>query len=152
MRGNNVWFSENNKQILPKLSLLPLLIWSTVTFTEIYVADTLGMCEEALGIREERITICGSADTQTDHDQSPNIWLYFPRISVLYVRIEKHWTRLCQLAIQGRSQAQKFKTRMVVHGQLAEPAVCLSDLYDVFLLDIVRDTRQNLWTMIYRSQ
>ena len=44
------------------------------------------------------------------------------------------------------------KTRMVVHGQLVEPAVCLSDLYDVFLSDIVRDTRQNLWTMIYRSQ
>ena len=39
-------------------------------------------------------------------------------------------------------------TRMVVHGQLVEPAVCLSDLYDVFLLDIVRDTRQNLLTMI----
>ena len=32
---------------------------------------------------------------------------------------------------------------MVVHGQLVEPAVCLSNLYDVFLLDIVRDTRQN---------
>ena len=30
-------------------------------------------------------------------------------------------------------------TRMVVHGQLVEPTVCLSDLYDVFLLDIVRD-------------
>ena len=45
-----------------------------------------------------------------------------------------------------------FKTRMVVHGQLVEPAVCLSDLYDVFLSDTVRDTRQNLWTMIYRSQ
>ena len=43
-------------------------------------------------------------------------------------------------------------TRMVVHGQHVKPAVCLSDLYDVFLLDIVRDTRQNLWTMIYRSQ
>ena len=43
-------------------------------------------------------------------------------------------------------------TRMVVHGQLVEPIVCLSDLYDVFLLDIVRDTRQNLWTMTYRSQ
>ena len=42
-------------------------------------------------------------------------------------------------------------TRMVVHGQFIEPAVCLSDLYDVFLLDIVRDTKQNLWTMIYRS-
>ena len=41
---------------------------------------------------------------------------------------------------------------MVVHRQLVEPAVCLSDLYDVFLLDIVRDTRQNLWPMIYRSQ
>ena len=36
------------------------------------------------------------------------------------------------------------KICMVVHGQLVEPAVCLSDLYDVFLLDIVRDTRQNL--------
>ena len=45
-----------------------------------------------------------------------------------------------------------YETRMVVHGQLVEPAVWLSDLYDVFLLDIVRDTRQNLWTMIYRSQ
>ena len=43
-------------------------------------------------------------------------------------------------------------TRMVVHGQLVEPVVCLSDLYYVFLLDIVRNTRQNLWTMIYRSQ
>ena len=41
---------------------------------------------------------------------------------------------------------------MAVQGQLVEPAVCLSDLYDVFLLDIIRDTRQNLWTMIYRSQ
>ena len=36
---------------------------------------------------------------------------------------------------------------MVVHGQLVEPAVCLSDLYDVFVLDTVRDTRQNLWTL-----
>ena len=44
-----------------------------------------------------------------------------------------------------------FLTRMVVHGQLVEPAVCLRDLYDVFLLDIVRDTRQNLLTIIYRS-
>ena len=44
------------------------------------------------------------------------------------------------------------KTRMVVHEQRVEPAVCLSDLYDVFLLDIVKDTRQNLWTIIYRSQ
>ena len=44
------------------------------------------------------------------------------------------------------------KTRMVVHGQLVESAVCLGDLYDVFLLGIVRDTRQNLKTMIYRSQ
>ena len=35
---------------------------------------------------------------------------------------------------------------------LVEPAVCVSDQYDVFLLDIVKDTRQNLWTMIYRSQ
>ena len=48
--------------------------------------------------------------------------------------------------------ADFIKTRMVVHGQLVEPAVCLSDLYDVFLLDIVKDTRQNLWTMIHRSQ
>ena len=44
------------------------------------------------------------------------------------------------------------QTWMVVHGQLVEPAVCLSDLYDVFLLDIVRETRQNLRTMICRSQ
>ena len=36
--------------------------------------------------------------------------------------------------------------------QLVKRTVCLSDLYDVFLLDIVRETRQNLWTMIYRSQ
>ena len=28
-------------------------------------------------------------------------------------------------------------TNMVVHGQLVEPTVCLNDLYDVFLLDIV---------------
>ena len=28
---------------------------------------------------------------------------------------------------------------MVVHRQLVEPGVCLSDLYDVFLFDIVRD-------------
>ena len=47
---------------------------------------------------------------------------------------------------------QQLKIRMVVHGQLVEPAVSLNDLYDVFLLDIVRDTRQNLWTMIYLSQ
>ena len=33
---------------------------------------------------------------------------------------------------------------MVVYGQLAEPAVCLSDIYNVFLLEIVKDTRQNL--------
>ena len=46
----------------------------------------------------------------------------------------------------------KTNARMVVHEQLVEHAVCLSDLYDVFLLDIVRDTRQNLWTMIYRTQ
>ena len=39
---------------------------------------------------------------------------------------------------------ENMKTSMVVHGQLVEPAVCLRDLYDVFLLDIVRDTRQNL--------
>ena len=34
----------------------------------------------------------------------------------------------------------KILVRMVVHGKLVEPVVCLSDLYDVFLLDIVRDT------------
>ena len=34
---------------------------------------------------------------------------------------------------------------LFVHGQLVEPAVCLSDLYDVFLLNIVRDTMQSLW-------
>ena len=39
-------------------------------------------------------------------------------------------------------------TRMVVQGQLVQSAVCLSDLYNVFLLDIVRDTKQNLWTTI----
>ena len=50
------------------------------------------------------------------------------------------------------AELRPFETRMVVHGQLVEPAICLSDLYDVFLLDIVRDTRQNLRTMIYRSQ
>ena len=43
-------------------------------------------------------------------------------------------------------------TRMVDHGQLVEPAVCLSYLYDVFVLDIVKDTTQNLWAMIYRSK
>ena len=40
------------------------------------------------------------------------------------------------------------KTRIVVHEYLVVPAVCLSDLYDVFLLDIVGDTRQSLWTLI----
>ena len=55
------------------------------------------------------------------------------------------------------AQFQRFRrkangARMVVHGQLVEPAVCLCDPYEVFLLDIVRDKRQNLWTMIYRSQ
>ena len=49
-------------------------------------------------------------------------------------------------------QVIAFTTRMIVHGQLVEPAVGLSNLYDVFLLDIVRDARQNLWIMIYRSQ
>ena len=48
--------------------------------------------------------------------------------------------------------SSKKKKKKVVHGQLFEPDVCLSDLYDVFLLDIVRDTRQNLWTIIYRSE
>ena len=41
-----------------------------------------------------------------------------------------------------------IKTRMAVQGQLVKPAVFVSDIYDVFLLDNVRDTRQNLWTMI----
>ena len=35
-------------------------------------------------------------------------------------------------------RSMKIITRKVVHGQLVEPAVCLSDLYDVFLLDIGR--------------
>ena len=52
----------------------------------------------------------------------------------------------------GYKRLQMALTRMVAQGQLVEPAVCLSDLYDVFLSDIVRDTRQNLWTMIDRSQ
>ena len=43
-----------------------------------------------------------------------------------------------------RTMLAVLSTRMDVHGQLVEPAVCFSDLYDVFLLDIVRDTRQNL--------
>ena len=34
--------------------------------------------------------------------------------------------------------------RMVVHGQLIEPVVCLSDLHDVFLLNIVKE-------MVYTS-
>ena len=55
------------------------------------------------------------------------------------------------LVVHTKKQARILEIRMVVHGQLIEPAVCLSDLY-VFLLDIVRGTRQNLWTMIYRSQ
>ena len=50
-----------------------------------------------------------------------------------------------------RFRRKANETRMVVHGQLVEPTVCLSDPYDVFLLDIVRDKRHNLWTMIYRS-
>ena len=54
--------------------------------------------------------------------------------------------------VSGVNSYCKILTRMVVHGQLVEPAVCLSDLNDVFLLNIVRDTRRNLWTMIYRSQ
>ena len=54
---------------------------------------------------------------------------------------------LQSLLIDKQDDNKASKTRMVVHGQLVEPAVCLSDLYDVFLLDIVRDTRQNLWTM-----
>ena len=36
----------------------------------------------------------------------------------------------------GNGDEQGPITRMVVHGQLVEPAVCVSDLYDVFLLDI----------------
>ena len=41
-----------------------------------------------------------------------------------------------------------FMMKLTELERLSTPAVCLSDLYDVFLLDIVRDTRQNLWTMI----
>ena len=53
----------------------------------------------------------------------------------------------------SKTQKAPFSnTRMVVQRQLVEPAVCLSDLYDVFLLDIVRGIRQNIWTMIYKSQ
>ena len=35
---------------------------------------------------------------------------------------------------------------MVVHGKLVEPVVCLSDLYDVFLLDIVRGREAGGWS------
>ena len=73
------------------------------------------------------------------------------------VRLDFHFlSRLTSHGLTHLSSITLFymylTTRMVVHGQLVEPTVCLSDLYDVFLLDIVRDTRQNLWTMIYRSQ
>ena len=50
-------------------------------------------------------------------------------------------------------QNPKPKQVRLEWGQLVvKPAVCLSDPYDVFLIDIVKDTKQNLWTMIYRSQ
>ena len=48
---------------------------------------------------------------------------------------------ICRISQKSRNDSKI--TRMVVHEQLVEPAVCLSDLYDVFLLDIVRDTKQN---------
>ena len=65
----------------------------------------------------------------------------------------KLWRIIRQIDLTFLDKYNKStNTRMVVHGQLVEPAVCLSDLYDIFLSDIVRDIRQNLWTMIYRSQ
>ena len=42
------------------------------------------------------------------------------------------------------ANVKHLRTRMVVHGQLVKHAVCLSDLYDIFLLDIVRDTRHDI--------
>ena len=53
--------------------------------------------------------------------------------------------------VSGWGTRTIMKSRMIVQGQLVEHAVCFSDLYDVYLLEIVRDTRQNLWTMIFRS-
>ena len=71
-----------------------------------------------------------------------------PNVVYTLINIRK----LSSLLILHSFQSKPWGTRMVVHRQLVEPAVCLNDPYDVFLLDIVRDTRQNLWTMIYRSQ
>ena len=50
--------------------------------------------------------------------------------------------KYCHKAKSLKKKEGEKKSRMAVHGELVEPAVCLSDLYDVFLLDIVRDTRQ----------
>ena len=42
-----------------------------------------------------------------------------------------------------KHRSRDLQTRMVVQGQLVEPAVHFSDLYEVFLQDKVRDTRHN---------
>ena len=42
----------------------------------------------------------------------------------------------------SRSCSSKFETRMVVQGQLVEPLIRFSDLFDVFLYDKVRDINQ----------
>ena len=46
-----------------------------------------------------------------------------------------------------QTDKQMDRIRMVVQGQLVEPAVCFSDLCDIFLEDKVRDTKQNHWTI-----
>ena len=64
---------------------------------------------------------------------------------LLLLRIPQDFAEnLCFLSVYFLCVEILILTRMVVQGQLVEPAVCLSDLYDVFLLDIVKDTRQNL--------
>ena len=57
----------------------------------------------------------------------------------LFVSVHAEWRKLLH-----RLSKCFTITRMVVHGQLVEPAVGLSDLYDVFLLDIVRDTDHDI--------
>ena len=42
----------------------------------------------------------------------------------------------------SRSCSSKFETRMLVQGQLVEPLIRFSDLFDVFLYDKVRDMNQ----------
>ena len=49
--------------------------------------------------------------------------------------------------VSGWGTRTILKSRMIVQGQLGKPAVCSSDLYEVFLYDKVRDIRQNDWTM-----